>query len=187
VKRDALCLIFGLFLALFPLAQAIDTVALALDGIEKLDAKSLSQKPIEITAKELVAERKERRVIFKGDVIAVQNNLFIYSDSLVAEYDEEGRAVAKIEAEGNVKVVQEGVREARGDKAVFINADQTVELSGNTVVSEGDSRLLGEKLIIYIAENRSVILGGENGRVKAIINPEEFMKEKKDKERSIKE
>ncbi|NIS74085.1 MAG: hypothetical protein GTO08_02155 [Deltaproteobacteria bacterium] len=181
MKRDALCLIFGLFLALFPLAQAFDTVAHALDDIEKLDAKSLSQKPIEITAKELVAERQKRRVIFKGDVIAVQNNLFIYSDSLVAEYDEEGRTVAKIEADGNVRVVQEGVREARGDKAVFINADQTVELSGNTVVSEGESRLLGEKLIIYIAENKSVILGGENGRVKAIINPEEFIKEKKGK------
>lgn len=176
------------FLVLISLIIAITPPVLsaeAVKGMNQLKAENLSQKPIEITAKELVAERQKRRVIFTGDVIATQNSLFIYSDSLIAEYDEEGKTVAKIEAVGNVKVVQEGIREAQGERAIFINKDQTVELSGNTVVSEGDSRLSGEKLIIYIAENRSVIFGGENGRVKAIINPETFLKkqEKKQEER----
>lgn len=152
----------------------------SLEGREDLKVEKLSQKPIEITAEELVAERGKRRVVFKGDVIATQDGLRIYSDRLTAEYDEDEKTIAKIQADGNVKVVQEGVREARGDRAVFLNRKQTVELSGNTVVSEGDSKLLGEKLILYIAENRSVILGGENGRVKAIINPDTFMKEEKE-------
>ncbi len=178
-ERKNLNILLLLFLALvLPLLPAG-----AIEGVNELKAEKLSKKPIEITAKELVAERQERRVTFKGDVIASQNSLLIYADSLVAEYDEEGKEVAKIEAIGNVRVVQEDIREARGDRAIFINEDQTVELIGNTVVSEGDSRLLGEKLIIYIAENRSVIIGGEKGRVKAIINPETFMKETEEKQK----
>jgi lipopolysaccharide export system protein LptA len=181
VKRIAPFLNLAVLISLFLTIPYPVFSAEAIEGMDELKAEKLSQNPIEITAKELVAERQKRRVIFKGDVIATQNSLFIYSDSLTAEYDEEGKTVARIEAIGNVRVVQKGIREAQGDMAIFINEDQTVELSGNTIVSEGDSKLLGEKLIIYIAENRSIIFGGENGRVKAIINTETFMEEKEEK------
>lgn len=175
-------IVLGLVLIITCVTVICPPHACAIEGASDLTVENLSRKPIEITAKELIAETQNRRVVFQGDVVATQNSLIIYSDSLIAEYDEDGKTIARIEAIGNVKVVQERIREARGDRAIFINADQTVELSGNTVVSEGDSRLIGERLILYIAENRSVIHGGENGRVKAIINPEAFVKEQRNKE-----
>lgn len=145
-----------------------------------IDLKKVSTKPIEITAEKLVAEREKNRVVFKGNVLARQESLSIYSDLLTAWYGEGGEDITRIEAEGNVRVVQEGIREAKGNKAIFLNDKQTVELLGNTIVSEGESRLMGDRLIIYLKENKSVIQGGKEGRVKAIINPEKFI-EKKDK------
>ncbi len=147
----------------------------------QLKVKELSREPIEITAEELIAENQERRVIFKGNVVAKQNDLTIWADRVMADYGDDGKTVAKIIAEGHVKIVQKELREARGDLAIFINEKQTVELRGNTEVLEGESTLMGERLIIYIAENRSVIAGGEEGRVKAIINPKQFMKEEEEK------
>jgi lipopolysaccharide export system protein LptA len=159
-------------------------LAPAKTGAESSDnLRKMASKPIEITADELVAERHNNRVIFKGNVMATQDELVIYADELVAQYDKEGKNIDRIEAEGNVRVVQKGIREARGERAVFVNATQVVELQGNAVVSEGESRLLGDKLIIYLVENRSVIMGGEEGRVKAIINPEKFIKKPEEKQK----
>ncbi len=140
--------------------------------------KRASTKPIEITAEELIAERAKNRVIFKGNVVARQEGLVIYADELIAQYESDGKEIEKIEANGDVRVVQEGIREATGDRAVFLNKEQRIELEGNATVREGESTLIGEKLTIYLAENKSVIQGGEEGRVRAIINPQKFMKKK---------
>jgi len=148
-----------------------------------VDVDTLSMKPIEITANELVAENQKNRVVFRGKVEAKQNGLTITADKVVAEYGRDGQTVERIKADGDVHVIQEGLREARGDHGTFVNRLQTVELRGNTVVTEGDSKLTGNSLVIYIAENRSVIEGGEEGRVRAVINPEKFLKEKKDGEK----
>ncbi len=169
--------LFTIVLSLFTICVLLAPAATAGgERGEQIKVKELSRKPIVITAEELVAENRKRRVIFKGNVVAKQNGLTIWADKVMADYGDDGKTVAKIIAEGNVKVVQENLREARGDRAIFINEKQTIELQGNTEVVEGESRLMGERLIIYIAENRSVIAGGEEGRVKAIINPKQFLK-----------
>lgn len=151
---------------------------------EKQSRENLKERvmtrPIEITAEELVADREKDRVIFKGSVVARQEDLVIYADELVAQYTKDGKEVDRIEARGNVKVVQGNLREATGDRAVFLNREQKIELTGNARVREGESTLFGEKLTIFLAENRSVIEGGEKGRVRAIINPEKFLEKKKE-------
>ena len=86
-------------------------------------------------------------------------------------------AIERIEAEGDVRVVQ-GDREARAPRATFFNLEQRVVLSGGADLRQGENTLKGETLTLYLRENRSVVTGGEGGgRVRAVINPKGVMEQ----------
>ncbi|MBP2687628.1 MAG: sugar transporter substrate-binding protein, partial [Deltaproteobacteria bacterium] len=87
------------------------------------------------------------------------------------DYSREAGAVDRIEAQGNVRVVQEG-REARSARATLYNLEQRIVLSGGATLRQGQNTLQGETLTIFLQENRSVVTGDKEGdRVKAVINP----------------
>jgi len=131
----------------------------------------LGSQPIEITAERVSADSVRNSVTFEGNVVARQGDVTMYSNRLWAEYSKEAGAIDRIEAEGNVRFVQEG-REARAPRATFYNFEQRVVLSGGAELREGENTLLGETVTIFIRENRSVATGGEGGgRVKAVITP----------------
>ena len=88
-----------------------------------------------------------------------------------ADYSREAGAIDRIEAEGNVRFVQEG-REARSPRATFHNLEQRIVLSGGATLRQGENTVQGETLTIFLRENRSVVTGGKDGgRVRAVINP----------------
>lgn len=130
----------------------------------------IGSRPIEITADRLLADSAKDSVTFEGNVVARQEDVVLYADRLFAEYSRASRAIEKITAEGNVRVVQGG-REARAARAVFYNLDQRIVLTGGSELVEGKNVLKGETVTIYLRENRSVVTGGEGGRVKAILHP----------------
>jgi lipopolysaccharide export system protein LptA len=131
----------------------------------------LGSQPIEITADRVNADSVRNSVTFEGNVVAVQADVTMYANRVHAEYSREAKAIERIEAEGDVRVIQ-GDREARSPRAVFYNLEQRVVLSGGADLRQGENTLRGETLTIYLRENRSVVTGGEGGgRVKAVINP----------------
>ncbi len=126
--------------------------------------------PIDITADHLSADSAKESVTFEGNVVVTQEDVTVRADRVFAEYSREARAVEKITADGNVRVVQGG-REARAARAVFYNIEQRIVLSGGAEVAYGGNTLKGETMTIYLRENRSVVSGGEGGRVRAVIQP----------------
>lgn len=83
-----------------------------------------------------------------------------------------GRSVRQIEATGHVRIEKE-TGNATSNKAVFDNSRRVVTLTGDPVAWEKGTRVSGEKIIIYLDEDRSVVEGGshllidgESGRVK---------------------
>jgi lipopolysaccharide export system protein LptA len=140
-------------------------------------AEELGSRPIEITAARLLADSGKNSVVFEGDVVAVQEDLTLYSDRLSAEYAAATGTIEKIVAEGKVRVVQ-GDREIRAPHAVFYNMEQRIVLTGGADVSQGGNILKGETATVYIRENRSVVTGGDGGRVKAVIRPKGLTEEK---------
>jgi lipopolysaccharide export system protein LptA len=126
--------------------------------------------PIEITADRLDADGRMDSVTFQGNVTAVQGDVTLFSDRLYAEYSRSTGAIDTITAEGNVRMVQED-RRARAPRAVFHNLEQRIVLSGGVELIQGENTLRGDTVTIDLRENRSVITGGEGGRVRAIINP----------------
>jgi lipopolysaccharide export system protein LptA len=127
--------------------------------------------PIEITADRLQADSGKNSVSFEGNVLAVQGDVTLRADRLFAEYSKREGAIEKVTAEGNVRVVQSS-REASGNRAVLYNLEQRIVLSGDVSLAEGENRLKGESVTIFLRENRSVVTGGEEGgRVKAVLFP----------------
>ncbi len=121
--------------------------------------------------------------MFKGNVIARQEDTTLYANTLTITYDPETKKLKEIVAVGNVKVVQMD-RRATGQKATFDQDKNKVVLDGEAVVREGANVIRGERIIFYVDEERSVVEGGKGGRVSTSITPppKEEGEEKKPKE-----
>ena len=72
-----------------------------------------------------------------------------------------GRSVKQIEATGHVRIEKE-TGNATSGKAVFDNSRRVVTLTGDPVAWEKGTRVSGEKIIIYLDEDRSVVEGGSH-------------------------
>jgi lipopolysaccharide export system protein LptA len=140
-----------------------------------------SRAPIDITSDMVEADQK--RVTFKGNVVAKQEDVTLYANTLVIIYDQETKKLKEIIATGNVKVVQQD-RRATGQKVTFDQDKNRLVLDGDAVVREGTNVIRGERITFYVEEERSVVEPGKGGRVSTSITPppKEEGKQKKPKE-----
>jgi outer membrane protein assembly factor BamD len=136
---------------------------------EQREAKLLDTgQPIDITSDRVETYSKENLIIFKGNVMARQKDIVIYSDSLEAMVIEGGKGIERVVAGGNVKI-QQGIRVANCQKAVFYNIDQKLVLTGDPKVWEGENMVSGDEIVFYIEQNRIEVNRGLGGRGKAKI------------------
>jgi lipopolysaccharide export system protein LptA len=129
-----------------------------------------SRAPIDITSDTVEADQKTNKVTFKGNVVAKQEDVTLYSNTLVIIYDPDTKKLKEIIAIGNVKVVQLD-RRATGQKATFDQDKNKMVLDGDAVVREGTNVVRGERITFYVDEERSVVEPGKGGRVSTSITP----------------
>lgn len=128
--------------------------------------------PIEITSDRVETYSRENLIVFKGNVTARQKDMVIYADSIEAVIIEDGKGIEKIIAAGNVKI-QQGLRVANSQKAIFYNLDKKVVLTGDPKVWEGNNVVSGDEIVFDIEKDRLEVKGGSGGRGKARIHPRE--------------
>jgi lipopolysaccharide export system protein LptA len=126
--------------------------------------------PIEITSDSVETFVKDHLIVFKGNVTARQKDMVIYADALEALIIEDGKGIEKVTADGNVKI-QQGLRVANCQKAIYYNVDRKVVLTGDPRVYEGENMVSGEEIIVDIEKNRVEVKGGPGGRGKIKIQP----------------
>ena len=126
--------------------------------------------PIDITSDQVETFWKENLIIFKGNVVARQKDIVIYADSLEALIVEDGKGIDRATAGGNVKI-QQGLRVANCQKAIFYNRDQKMVLTGEPKVVDGDNIVSGDEIVFDIEKNRVEVKGGQSGRGKAKVHP----------------
>jgi len=129
-----------------------------------------SRAPIDITSDTVEARQKDNTVTFKGNVVAKQEDITLYANTLVIYYDPNTKGLKEIVAIGNVKVVQLD-RRATGQKATFYQEQNRVVLDGDAVAREGENVIRGERITFYVEEERSVVEPGKGGRVSTYITP----------------
>jgi lipopolysaccharide export system protein LptA len=126
--------------------------------------------PIHVTSDRLEADDEAQIVIFSGNAVATQDDVTIHADRLTIKYTGEKREIAQVIADGQVRIVQQE-KLATGDKAIYYNQEERVVMTGSPKVTEGDNSVEGQEITLYLNEKRSVVSGGDGGRVKAIFTP----------------
>ena len=153
-----------------------------------LDATGLgkSKEPIVVTSDRLEYDYRGNVVVYRGAVQATQGRLKITSDTLTVTFADgkDGAAppqgglalgtgaarLQEIVAVGKVRI-EDGTRWATGGRAVFDQANRTLVLSEAPMLHDGANEVLGDRVIVYLDEDRSVVEGGRK-RVKAVLHPD---------------
>jgi lipopolysaccharide export system protein LptA len=129
-----------------------------------------NDQPIQIKSNELLTDTAAGTATFSGKVVSRQGDLTIYSDRLVVHYTEKEKEVDRVEAFGNVRIVQ-GNRRAEAEHATYDQKGAKITLDGGKPkVYQGEDTVTGEVITYFVDEQRSVVVGGK-GRVEAYIKP----------------
>ncbi len=132
--------------------------------------KDSGGQPIVIKSNELQADTKTRSATFVGKVVAKQGDITIHTDKLVVRYAEKGGDVEKVEAFGNVRIVQEN-RIGTAQHAVYFTKDGKIVLTGSPKVVQGKDMVSGSEITYFVSEEKSVVTGTSDARVEAVIYP----------------
>src|SRR2546429_4586824 len=147
------------------------------------DAGSFGNKkePIIITSDTLEYDYKTNVVVYRGDVIAVQGESKVRSDTLSVTLaaqknadppdgaEQRRQRLQEVVAVGNVRI-DNGTRWATGGRAAFEQGTRTLVLTESPVLHDGANEVSGDRVTVYLDENRSVVEGGRR-RVKATVFP----------------
>ena len=103
-------------------------------------APAASREPLKIKSDTLRADNEKKTATFEGKVVARQGDLTLYADRLVISYSGEARELSRVEAFGNVRILQ-GTRQASGAHAVYEPKVARILLDGSPRVVQGSDEI----------------------------------------------
>jgi lipopolysaccharide export system protein LptA len=124
--------------------------------------------PVTVDADQLESLQKEGLVIFTGNVVARQDGSVQYADRMEVYLDASGDRIVRTVSTGSVRIITKDCRTGTARRAEYYDAEQRVILIGNARVWQDDNVVTGERITMYMAEDRSVVEGGRQERVKAV-------------------
>ena len=132
------------------------------------DAKDEPPLPLTIDADKMERFGKASLVIFSGNVVARRDNSVQYADRLEVYMDEKGDRIMRTVSTGAVRIITKDCRTGTAQRAEYFDLDQRVVLIGNARVWQDDNVVSGDTITIYIAQDRTIVEGGKQERVKGI-------------------
>ena len=138
------------------LIAALMLMAAAPDASRKLELK---REPIVVTATHMMADKLGEHVVFSGEVTLKKEVMTLTSDAVTVFYDAGTKAIREIEALGNVIVRKDG-RIALANRALYYSKEEKIVLTGDARIIENDNQLGGERITLFIRDDRSIVEGG---------------------------
>lgn len=151
--------------------------------------------PVHIEAATLEVRDKDKVATFSGDVRVKQGDTGLRCKTLVVFYEQDGtngaggadknktmttttpgpngeQRIKRLEARGAVVVTQKD-QTATGELGIFDMKSNTVTLTGNVVMTQGQNVLRGERLVVDLTSGISRVESGKNGtgRVQGLFLP----------------
>jgi lipopolysaccharide export system protein LptA len=117
------------------------------------------REPIVITANRMEGDKLGDRVTFQGDVTLKKEGMTLYSDVMVVRYHAASKGIQEIDASGNVVVRKEG-RVALSRNASYFSKEEKIVLTGDARIIENENQLGGERITLFIRDDRSIVEGG---------------------------
>lgn len=104
--------------------------------------------PIEIESDSLEVQQQKSRAIFLGKVVAVQGPMTLKSQKMIVHYAQGGeeQSIKRIEVFNDVHLNRPG-ETATGDRGVYNVKKDTLEITGNVVLKQGDHVVSGEHFV----------------------------------------
>ncbi len=126
------------------------------------DQQARIKGPINITSETLTSDNKAHTALFEKNVVAKTTDLTIYSDKMLVYYKEDGGAVTKIEATGNVKVLK-GTKIITAKSAIYYaEGEERVVFTGEPRAMDGENVVTGTTIIYLMDTDRYHV---ENSKV----------------------
>lgn len=166
------------------LTMTLASVLLA--GVAHAQVTLSNDKPVQISSDMLDVQQEQSIAVFSGNVIATQGGINMRADEMVVHYRNSGggdgaaKGVQKIVATGNV-VFTNPTDTAKGDRAVYDVDAQTLDLTGDVLLTRDKNILKGTRMNYNLTTGRSVLTAGGsavagqqnkgNGRVHGLFVP----------------
>jgi len=139
----------------------------------RAQAKDDRTQPVTVDADKMERFGKEGLVVFSGNVVARQNNSVQYANRMEVYLDERGDRILRTVSTGAVRIITRDCRTGTAQRAEYHDLEQRVVLLGNARVWQEDNVVSGETITIFLSQDRSVVQGGRQERVKAVFYPKE--------------
>ncbi len=124
------------------------------------EREKVKHEPMVITSSSMEADKLGDTVTFTGDVILKKEGMTLYSDSMVVFYDKPTKGVREIRAVGNVVVRKDG-RVALSNRASYYSSEEKIVLTGDARIIENENQLGGERITLFMRDDRSIVEGGK--------------------------
>lgn len=127
-----------------------------------------ASQPIEVTSDSLSVDQTTGNAVFSGNVIIVQGELRMAAGEVSVVYGAgETQQVQEVRASGGVLLTR-GLDAAEGNEALYSVETATVLLTGDVLVTQGQTTIAGDRLNIDLNTGNGTV----EGRVRTILQPE---------------
>lgn len=139
-----------------------------------------SKQEIDIKSLALRVLTKEQKAIFKTNVVAIQGNLKLTSDTMTVYYDKiekddkEESSISLIETDGNVKLSAPG-KNANSKKGKYDVKTGIITLTNKVVLTQGPTVIKGEKLFYDRNSGKSKVISKKD--LKSGKSDDDYIKE----------
>lgn len=135
-----------------------------------LSPASAVDNPIYVEADQMSSTAESNTVLFTGNVDAKQGDLRIRSDKMTVYYDDPEtpeeknvpdttQRIEKLVCVGNVEITREDWL-GTSENMTYLADSRQVILTGNAKAWQGQNMVTGQKIIYYMDEGRSEVVGG---------------------------
>ncbi len=123
----------------------------------------------------MTASSQANKAVFRENVKMVQEELVVYSDVMIVYFKKDEPQVSSqagaspagnsqkeirvIEAKGHVNITK-GESRATCTRALYDKKKEKIILLGSPVVWQEGTRVSGQKITMYLRDNRSIVEGG---------------------------
>lgn len=133
--------------------------------------------PVQVGADVQRVDQQANAMYLDGRVEILQDKARLRTEHAKIIYAQEGGDIVSIEATGGVHYItvdtqgQETIM--KGDQAVYTKADDTMVVTGNVVLQQGQNVSTGTRLVSQVSKGVTTFTAGANGtgRVRSVLYP----------------
>ncbi|OHC43696.1 MAG: lipopolysaccharide transport periplasmic protein LptA [Rhodobacteraceae bacterium GWE1_64_9] len=122
--------------------------------------------PVEVQADSLAVNQADGSAVFTGNVLVGQGEMRLSAASVRVEYDDGGKAIRRLHATGGVTLASAS-EAAEAREAVYTIDSGEVVMTGDVLLTQGQSAIAGQKLVIDLKAGTGVM----EGRVSTVFVP----------------